>query len=144
MPSSPRYAGRTCTPWTPCSRPASYSSPRCAGKGTNRVGTNGVTAIFMFLTEGPFGYSLSPNYLYFPKRARAYLFPNLSKFITCAAAKIVLTPFVRCQGAQRHRRPGAPALRGGAALRRRAGDRPQQACDRSHGVAAGERCSPTE
>ena len=37
------------------------------------------------------------NLPYLPKSARAYFFPNLSKFITVAAAPLVLTPFVRNQ-----------------------------------------------
>ena len=38
------------------------------------------------------------NLLYLPKSARAYLFPQSVKFITSAAAPLVLTPFVRNQG----------------------------------------------
>ena len=38
------------------------------------------------------------TYFYIPKSARAYLFPNLTKLITFAAAPLVLTPFVRNQG----------------------------------------------
>ena len=37
------------------------------------------------------------NLLYLPESARAYLSPNLSKFVTFAAAPLVLTSFVRNQ-----------------------------------------------
>ena len=50
-------------------------------KGTNGVSTNGVTATFMLLAEGPFGYSRYPTFI-FPESARANFFPNPSKFIT--------------------------------------------------------------
>ena len=46
--------------------------------------------------------------LHLPKNARAYLFPNLSKLITCAAAQLVLTPFVRDQAPMRRPRPMSP------------------------------------
>ena len=39
------------------------------------------------------------TYFYISKSARAYFFPNLSQFITFAAAPLVLTPFVRNQDA---------------------------------------------
>ena len=68
------------------------------GEGQNGVGTNGVTADFMFFDRGTFRV-LRLTYFYLPKSARAHLFPNLSKFITFAAAPLVLTPFVRNQGA---------------------------------------------
>ena len=48
-----------------------------------------------FLT-GTF-WVLPLTYFYLPKSASAHLFPNLSKFITFAAAPLVLTPFVRNQ-----------------------------------------------
>ena len=59
-------------------------------KGANGVSTNGVTANLMFFDRGTF-WVLSVTYFYLPKRARAYLFPNLSKLITFAAAPLVLT-----------------------------------------------------
>ena len=49
-------------------------------KGTNGVITNGVTADFMFLTEGLFGYSHQPAFI-FPKVPGRTFFPNLSKCI---------------------------------------------------------------
>ena len=67
-----------------------------ARKGTDGVSTN-VTANSMFLDRGTFWVI---NF-YLPKSARAYLFPNLSKFITFAAASLVLTPLVRNQRAPR-------------------------------------------
>ena len=51
----------------------------------------------MFFDRGTF-WALPLTYLYLPKSARVYLSPNLSKFITFAAAPLVLTPFVRNQG----------------------------------------------
>ena len=42
-------------------------------KGTNVVGTNGVTANLMLLDRGTF-WALPLNYFYLPKSARAYLF----------------------------------------------------------------------
>ena len=63
-------------------------------KGTNGVSTNGVTANLMFLDRGSF-WGLPLTYFYLPKSARAYLFSNRSKFMTFAAAPLVLTPFVR-------------------------------------------------
>ena len=46
----------------------------------------------MFFDTGTF-WVFPLTYFYIPKSARAYLFPNLSKFITFAAAPSVLTPF---------------------------------------------------
>ena len=63
------------------------------GKGQNGVSINGVTANFMLFDRGTF-WSLPFTY-YLPKSARAYLFPQSVKFITFAAAPLVLTPFVR-------------------------------------------------
>ena len=48
------------------------------------------------LTEGLFGYSREPTFL-FPKVQGHTFFPNLSKIITFAAAPLVLTPFVSNQ-----------------------------------------------
>ena len=77
----------------PASRPEKRSKDR---KGTNGVSTNGVTANFMFVERG-FFWLLTLTYFYILKIARAYLFPNLSKFTTFAAAPLVLTQFVRNQ-----------------------------------------------
>ena len=74
-------------------------------KGTNRVSTNGVTAILLFFTEG-----LPLTYFYLPISARGVPFVhNLSKLIiTFAAAPSVLTPVVRSQGLlQGERAPGS-------------------------------------
>ena len=49
-----------------------------ARKGTNGVSTNGVTAIFMFFDRGVF-WVLPLTYLYLPKSASAYLFPQSVK-----------------------------------------------------------------
>ena len=65
------------------------------GKGQNGVSINGVTANFMLFDRGTF-WSLPFTY-YLPKSARAYLFPQSVKFITFAAAPLVLTVFVRNQ-----------------------------------------------
>ena len=62
----------------------------------NNNNNNGVIANFVFLTEGLFGV-LPLTYLYFPRSARAYLFPNPSKLVTFAAAPLVSTPSVRNQ-----------------------------------------------
>ena len=72
-----------------------------ARKGTNRVGTNGGTSIFMCFDRGTF-WVLPLTYIDLVKSARAYLFPNLLKIITFAAAPTVFTPLVRNQGAFRH------------------------------------------
>ena len=71
-------------------------------KGTNGVSTNGVTAIFKFFDRGTF-WVLPLTYLYLPKSARAYLFPQSVKIDTFAAAPVVLTPFVRSQRLQTNR-----------------------------------------
>ena len=65
-------------------------------KGTNEVSTTGVTVNVMFFDRGTF-WALSLAYFYLPKSARAFRFPNLSKFMIFAAAPLVLTPFVRNQ-----------------------------------------------
>ena len=69
-------------------------SERSCRKGTSGVNTSGVTASFMLFDGGTF-WVLPLSYFYLPKSARAYFFPNLSKFITFAAAPLVLSPFVR-------------------------------------------------
>ena len=51
----------------------------------------------MFFDRGTFRV-LPLTYCCIPKSARAYLFPNLSEFLTFAAAPLVLTPFLRNQG----------------------------------------------
>ena len=94
---------------TPCSR----SSER------DGVSTSGVTAIFMLFDRGtfcvlPLTYSISPEV---PGRTFS---PNLSKFITSAAATLVLTPFVRKQGV---RQPAAEWRLPGALLPPRRGHR---------------------
>ena len=61
--------------------------------GTNGVSTNGVTAIFVFLTEGLLGTPI--NLLLSPQLPGPTFFPNLSKIVTFAAPPSVLTPFVR-------------------------------------------------
>ena len=64
-------------------------------KGTNGVSTNGVTANFMFFLTGTFRVLPLP-YFYIPKSVPGRtFFPNPSKFITFAAAPLVLTPLVR-------------------------------------------------
>ena len=65
--------------------------------GTNGVGTNGVTANYMFFDRGTF-WVLPLTYFNLPKSARAYFFPNLSKLVIFAAAPLVLTPSVHNQG----------------------------------------------
>ena len=66
-------------------------------KGLTGSALMGSLQMSCFLTEGPFGYSRSPTFI-FPKVPGCTFFPNLSKFITFAAAPSVLTPFVRNQG----------------------------------------------
>ena len=56
-------------------------------KGTNGFSTNWVTANFMFLDRGTF-WVLPFTYVFLPKSARAYLFPQSVKFITFAAAPL--------------------------------------------------------
>ena len=80
------------------------------GQTSNRSSTDGVTANFMSfdrgtfwgtpvlqisctLAEGLFGV-LPLTYFYLPKMPGCAFFPNLSTFITFAAAPLVLTPFV--------------------------------------------------
>ena len=74
-------------------------SSHAARKGTTGVSTNGVTANVMFLFNRGTFRVLPLTYFYLPKSARAYLFPQSVKFITFAAAPLVLTPFVRNQQA---------------------------------------------
>ena len=56
----------------------------------------GLLHFCVFFDRGTFQL-LSLTYFYLPKSARAYLFPRSVKFITSAAAPVVLTPFVRNQ-----------------------------------------------
>ena len=71
-----------------------YRCCDCLGKGGQY---NGVTANFSFSDTGTF-WVLPLTCFYLPKSARAYVcLPNLSKFITFAAAPLVLTSFVRNQ-----------------------------------------------
>ena len=69
---------------------------------------NRVTAIFVFFDGGTF-WVLPLTFFYIPKSARAYLFPKSVKSITCAAAPLVLTPFVRSRAEE-----ATPAGVGGA------------------------------
>ena len=73
-------------------------------KGTNGVSTNGFTALFMLFDRGTFRV-LPLTYLYLPKSARAYLFPQSVKIITSAVAPVVSTPFVRIRLVKWARRP---------------------------------------
>ena len=66
-------------------------------RGTDGVDTNAVAAKFMLFDRGTF-WVLPLTHFCLPNSARAYLFSNLSEFITFAAAPLVLTPFVRSQG----------------------------------------------
>ena len=50
--------------------------------------------ISYLLTEGPFGCSRKPTFI-FPKVPGRTVFPNLSKLMTFAVAPLVLTPFLR-------------------------------------------------
>ena len=71
------------------------------GKGQMGSALMGSLQILCFLTEGLFGCSRQPTFI-FPKVPGRTFFHNLSKFITAktvAAAALVLTPFVRNQGA---------------------------------------------
>ena len=77
------------------SRSSAWKQP--FGKGRDKWGQHErVTANFMFFDRGTF-WVLPLTYSYLPKSARAYLFPQSVKFITFAAAPLVLTPFVRNQ-----------------------------------------------
>ena len=51
---------------------------RLVGKGTNGVGTNGVTADLMFFDRGTF-WVLPLTYFCLPKSARAHIFPQSVK-----------------------------------------------------------------
>ena len=81
-------------------RAAVLLEPLAARKGTNGVGTNGVTADFMVLERGTF-LGTPVNLLLSSQKCQGVItiFPNLSKIITLAAAPSVLTPFVRNQAA---------------------------------------------
>ena len=94
------YADSMETGRTPRARCAHPTSRRALRKGTNGVNTNGVTAIFMFFDRGTF-WVPPLTYFYIPKIARAYFFPNLSKFITFAAAPLVLTRHASPPGLRR-------------------------------------------
>ena len=56
-------------------------------KGTNGVSTNGVTANFVSVDGGTF-WALPLTYVYIPRSARAYLFPQSVKSVTFAAAPL--------------------------------------------------------
>ena len=68
-------------------------------KGTNEGSTNGVIANLMF-SDREFVFPLT--YVYLPKSARAYLFPQSVKINhSFAAAPLVLTPFVPTKALRR-------------------------------------------
>ena len=83
----------------------------CEGrKVTNGVSTSGVTANFMFFDRDFLGTPV--NLLLSPKESRAYLFPQPLKFVTFAAAPLVLTSFVRNQTSQHADWPRGSRRRG--------------------------------
>ena len=87
-------------PVVPLALPDAPPLPRAAlGEGTNGVSTNGVTATFMLLDRGTF-WVLPLTFFYLPKSARVCRFTQSVKFMTSAAAPLVLTPFVRNQGSR--------------------------------------------
>ena len=65
----------------------------CIGvrKGTNRVSTNGATAIVMVFDGGTFGVLPLTN-CYIPKSARAYLFPQSVKMYYFCSGPISVDP----------------------------------------------------
>ena len=67
-------------------------------KGTNGVSTNAVTAISFYVFDRGIFVGTPVNLLLSSQSVTVYLFPNLSKLITFAAAPLVLTPSVRNQG----------------------------------------------
>ena len=78
---------------------AAYRRPEYGPFGKGQTGSalmNGVTANIMFFFQGLFGYSRSPTFISLKVPGRTF-FSNPSKFITFAAAPLVLTPFVRNQ-----------------------------------------------
>ena len=85
--------------------------PSVLGKGQMGSALMGSLRISCFSTEGLLGYSRWPTFI-FPKVPGRTFFPNLSKFITFAAAPLVLTPFVRNQGTVTSRRARAAWRRG--------------------------------
>ena len=68
------------------------------GKGQMGSALMGPLQISCFLTEGFLGTPVDRIIFIFPKVPGRTFFPNLSTFITSAAAPLVLTPFVRNQG----------------------------------------------
>ena len=64
------------------------------GKGQMGSALVGSLRISCFLTEGFVGYSRKPSCI-FPKVPGSTFFANPSKFVTSAAAPLVLTPSVR-------------------------------------------------
>ena len=115
----------------PCPSPPLSQAPEAEvrRKGTDGVSTNGVTANRVcFLTEGVFG-DQSVNICQHLSSLRTF-FLNLSKTITFAGTRLVLTPFVRDQGASGAGAPGRgqspPADCGqGRGLRRRVAGAPR-------------------
>ena len=107
------------------------------GKGQMGSALMGSLQMFMFSDRRTF-WVLPLTYFYLPKSARAYFFPDPSKCIAFAAAPLVLTPFVRNQGALLARPGGGRRVRlharGGPGARRHvpgghlpdAGVRPQR------------------
>ena len=78
------------------------------------VGTNGVTAnvieLYVLLQRYFLGTPINLLFI-FPEVPGRTFFPYLSKFITFAAAPLVMTPFVRNQGAQPSFSSCRPSLR---------------------------------
>ena len=68
------------------------------GKGQMGSALMGSLQMLCFLTEGLLG---TPSTFTFQEVPGRTFFPNLSKFVTFAAAPLVLTPFVRNQGLAR-------------------------------------------
>ena len=98
-PDHPRPGHSPAEPGGPARRPR---GPRQTEKRRPSE-RDGVTANFMFLTEGLLGYSV--NLLLSSQNCQGVpVFLNLSKTITFAAAPLVLNPFVRNQ-VRRHTAP---------------------------------------
>ena len=111
VPGRPR---RGPGPWAPGQRRARQGSEGGQtelGKGQMGLALMGslqISCFFCLFWQSTFGYSLCPTFIS-PEVTGCTFFPNLSKFITFAAAPLLLTPFVRNQNA-----PG----RGGGGSRR--------------------------
>ena len=83
-------------PWLAAGPAPPASRPAELGKGQMGSALMEPLQVLCFSTEGPFGYSRKPTFI-FPKVPGPTFFPNLSRFITFAAAPLVLTTFVRNQ-----------------------------------------------